>query len=102
MKSTSAVFERLIEEARGLSTEVPESRWYVFGSVLRNPEEAEDIDVLILCSTGDDASFIRRRLRDFCLSHPVHLLLATWEEERELQFVETQGCVQLFPVSRPA
>lgn len=93
--STRAV---LVDEARTFAERVPTAKWFLFGSVLRDATTANDIDVLIVSDSHDDVQLLRRELRSLCIKLPLHLLLATREEESELKFIAGQGCQQIYPV----
>ena len=70
--------------------------WYVFGSLLREPQRAADIDILVVYRSDDAADLIRRELRAAAIRFPIHLLFLSECEETELQFVHSQRCVPLF------
>ncbi len=90
---TELILERIASEAASVARIVPGASWYLFGSATHSPASAEDIDVLILYSGPEDAATIRRCLRKLCLAMPLHLLLLTAEEERELDFIASQSCL---------
>ena len=73
------------------------ARWYLFGSATRSIAGAKDLDLLVVCEDGEASLVVRCELRDLCLRLPLHLLLLTRAEEAELGFVESQGCVAIFP-----
>ena len=70
--------------------------WYIFGSLLQAPEQAADIDILIVYRSDDSAEIVRRELREVTIRFPVHLLFLSECEEAELQFVASQRCAPLF------
>lgn len=84
-------------EAARIAEDIPDAVWYLFGSVLRDAAVAADIDVLILYSADADALVIRDKLAKLCLLLPLHLFLVSRQEERELNFIATQGCRQIYP-----
>lgn len=90
----------LKQEAAHIAEKVPDAVWYLFGSMLTRDATAADIDVLILYSADNDANTIRRNLARLCLSLPLHLFLVSQQEERELNFIETQRCLQIYPEPR--
>lgn len=63
---------------------------YVFGSVLKNFSNANDIDILVI---GDciDGLLLKEKLRDLDLFIPVHVILMTRSEESELNFIKSVG-----------
>lgn len=96
MKTASLIAE-IKEEAARIAKWTPDATWYLYGSVLDSGIYPADIDVLIVYTSAEDALVIRRELRDLCHSLPLHLLLVTRDEEAELNFIATQGCMQVFP-----
>jgi hypothetical protein len=86
-------------EAKRINGVNPGVVWYLFGSVLRSFDSATDIDLLVVCPTGDASALVRRELREACMRLPLHLLLMTREEETELDFIDGQQCVQIYPAT---
>lgn len=74
------------------ASEVPASKWYLFGSALNDSARCNDIDLLVVCITHADAQRVREALADLLLALPIHLLLLTVDEEAELQFVPRHRC----------
>lgn len=71
------------------------TRWYIFGSFIRNPRRAADVDILILCKSQADVRRVRDEALDICSEWPLHLLLMTEAEEQETNFIASGGCVLL-------
>jgi hypothetical protein len=86
-------------EAERICQLAPDAIWYLFGSTLRAFENAADIDVLVLCDTDDSVALVRHELREACQRLPLHLFLITRCEEAELDFLASEGCVQVYPSS---
>ncbi len=63
-------------------------RWYLFGSVLSDFDNAADIDLLILANPESLLTEFRTELQEFCLSLPIHLLMSTFEEAEELSLLD--------------
>jgi len=63
---------------------------YVFGSVLKNPANANDIDILVIGNCIDGLS-LKGKLRDLDLFIPIHVISMTHSEERELNFIKSVG-----------
>lgn len=63
---------------------------YVFGSVLKDSGNANDIDILVI---GDcvDGLLLKGKLRDLDLFVPVHVISMTRSEECELNFIKSVG-----------
>lgn len=76
---------------------------YLFGSARHSGSEAKDVDVLIVYSAGlerEAASTIARPFREALrdrIDLPVHLLLLSPDEVRQVGFVESEDAVQLWP-----
>jgi predicted nucleotidyltransferase len=83
--------------AESLGSKAEGSRWYLFGSVDRDEEDAADIDLMILCKSDDQADTLRKSIDLDALELPIHLALMTFDEEAEIEAVRLQqGCV-VFP-----
>jgi len=93
--------EIIRSEAIRISKSAPGTTWYLFGSILHEPNAASDIDVLVRCDSHGTAKVVRREATSLCEMTPVHLLLLTEEEEAEIQFVDSEGCRQFHPALRP-
>ena len=89
------VVECLRAEARRLRRVVGGTDWYLFGSWSGESECGHDVDVLVLCDSDHSVALVREGLRELCIRLPLHLFLITRDEEKELQFIESQGCVEL-------
>lgn len=87
--------ELLRTEASRIGAIVEGSRWYLFGSVLKEERPISDVDLLVICATSEDCSAVRFELSDACSQYPIHLLLMTSEEEREVSFISGTGAVLL-------
>jgi predicted nucleotidyltransferase len=73
------------------------TRWCLFGSALRDPVRAADVDLLVVCQSHSDADVIRRNAGKIASCKPVDLSILTKEEEAETSFVVNQRCIQVFP-----
>lgn len=87
----------LRSEILRVSRLVQDVEWYIFGSLLRAPQHAVDIDILIVYRSDDTAEIIRSELREVALRFPIHLLFLSKCEEAELQFIDSQRCVPIYP-----
>ena len=76
---------------------VQDAEWYLFGSLLRAPQQAIDIDILILYRSDDTAEIIRGELREVTLRFPIHLLFLSECEEAELHFIDSERCAPMHP-----
>jgi len=84
-------------EAAVVARHVPNTAWFLFGSAAVDITSAADIYLLIMCSVDEDAMAVRHKLAELCLKLPLHLLLMTREEERELNFIARQSCRKIYP-----
>lgn len=69
---------------------------YLFGSILKNPKIANDIDVLILYETEANLWLVKQELKPLIRQYPLHIIYFTLSEERELNFVEQQMAEKIF------
>lgn len=94
---TNTVLATIAEAAATCTEAGVSASWYLFGSMLSDPDAANDIDMLVVYEHPDDAVQIRCALRSLCTALPLHLLLMSWGEEQETKFVESERCRLLFP-----
>ena len=83
--------------ARSLSEDVPDSTWYLFGSITRRDPLPSDVDLLIVYENDADAPTLRRGLANLAHFLPLHVLLLRKDEENELHFVDEENAVRIFP-----
>ena len=87
----------LRELAADLGTAADGSVWYLFGSVDRDVFDAADVDVLILCSSVEQADLLRAEIDADALGRPLDLSLMTFAEESETGAIANQGAHQIYP-----
>lgn len=85
----------LTTEMRRIKFLVPESRWYLFGSITSTERPVGDIDVLVVTPTANYCEVVRAELTELLAAFPVHLLLMTEGEELELGFIKSERAVRL-------
>lgn len=85
----------LYTEILRVSKLVRDTKWYLFGSLLRTPQKAVDIDILVLYRSDDTAKMIRGELRETTLRFPIHLLFLSECDEAELDFIDSEQCVPI-------
>lgn len=90
----------LIEAIRTSETCLAGTVWYIFGSLLRNKKANADIDLLVLYDREEQVDQIRASLKARLLERPVDVLFMSFIEESELDFVRSEGCVEVFPRCR--
>lgn len=83
--------------AASLGPKAEGSQWHLFGSVDRDEQNAEDIDLMILCNSDDQADVLRRAIAPDALELPLHMALMTFEEAAEVEAVRLQGSRAIFP-----
>lgn len=76
---------------------VQDTEWYLFGSLLRAPQQAIDIDILVLYRSDDAPEIVRSELGEIIRRFPIHLLFLSEHEEAELGFIDSQRCVPIHP-----
>lgn len=88
--------------ASSIASHVTEFEWYLFGSCLGPKAFPNDLDLLILYRTDEDARYLRSYFRSTVIPFPVDLLLLTSEEEVEFNFIETQSARRIYPAQDPS
>jgi hypothetical protein len=78
-----------------LNAIVPRCKWYLFGSVTTAKRPVSDIDVLVVCDTHEECAKVREALSATCAEGPIHLLLMTRSEEKELNFIGGQHASEI-------
>ena len=68
-----------------------------FGSALHRKLPYSDIDLLIMYQTEQALKEIQIELESIHLELPVDVIYMTPCEERELDFIQNQGCVKIYP-----
>ena len=88
---------RVVDLATNIELASPGAKWFIFGSFLRNPVLASDLDLLVQYSGPNQAALVRSTISGLNACPPVHLILLEAEEIEEFNFVEAQGAIQIFP-----
>jgi len=91
------ITSKLQNLAQILAKDVPGSTWYLFGSITRRDRLPSDVDLLIVYATDADAPILRRGLAKLSRFLPLHVLLLRKDEEKELNFIEKEEAVRIFP-----
>ncbi|NCT84124.1 MAG: hypothetical protein GXC94_13325 [Comamonadaceae bacterium] len=91
------VVARVRQTALSLGAAATGTEWHLFGSVDRDEEDAEDIDLMILCASDDQADSLRRSIDPDALLLPLHLCFLTFSEAAELDAVRIQQSSVIFP-----
>lgn len=80
------------------------TEWHLFGSVDRDEPDAEDIDLMILCTSDAQADSLRLAIKSDFLALPLHLSLMTFQEAAEIDAVRVQRStpiIRLSPLGLP-
>jgi len=89
--------ERLLQLATDLLPLSDGTTWYAFGSILRAPTPAHDVDLLIVTDTVEKGIQLRAAILEAPFPIPIDLVTMTEEEATELEFVSRTGAEQVFP-----
>lgn len=87
----------LRQAALALEPAIAGTEWHLFGSVERDEDDAEDIDLMILCISDDQADALRRSLDSDSLALPLHACFLTFAEAAELDAVHVQQSCIIYP-----
>jgi predicted nucleotidyltransferase len=91
------VVRALLDLAERLGSIQDGSEWYLFGSVDRDEPAASDIDLLILCTSDEQADALRREIDPDDLPLPLDLALMTFGEAAQVDAVRTQSARLIHP-----
>lgn len=69
---------------------------YLFGSILTNPTQANDVDILIVYDNRKNVENVKQQLKSLFVNMPLHLIFFTRLEEQELDFVKQQKAEKVF------
>jgi predicted nucleotidyltransferase len=93
--------QRLVDGLRSLAISLGSAaegtQWHLFGSVDRDEQDAEDIDLMVLCKSDDQADTLRRAIDTDALTLPLHLALMAFDEAAEVSAVRVQRSHAIFP-----
>jgi predicted nucleotidyltransferase len=94
--TTSELLEALGRIAQSFPETDGETRWYLFGSAMRDARLAADYDLAIVCAP-DRALAVRCHLKPWSEIWPIHLTILTPAEDEALQFTREQRAIQFHP-----
>lgn len=69
---------------------------YLFGSILKTPRLANDIDILIIYQNINYVKDIKKSFSSFSSMYPLHLIFLTYAEEKEFNFIKQQNAKIMF------
>jgi predicted nucleotidyltransferase len=79
-----------------LSSKTNAIECYLFGSILTNPKQANDIDILIIYTAQQQISILKESFNNLTNKYPLHLIFFTPFEEREFNFIKEQRAEKVF------
>jgi hypothetical protein len=85
----------LYKEMQRIRAQIPNSRWFSFGSITTSKRPVGDLDLLVVCETDADCATVRNELVSICVRFPIHLLLMTQREETEVNFIRHEQAVEI-------
>ena len=88
IRSVSRIAARVSLVVSGLT-------WYGFGSCFLGTSDYQDIDVLVVCRSIADALLVRYLVQKISDLNGLHLLIMTYEEEQETEFIVRQCCLAI-------
>ena len=97
----AAVIAGLKQLAISLGSLACATEWHLFGSVDRDEPDAEDIDLMILCSSHAQADSLRSAINPDLLALPLHLSLMTFQEAAEIDAVRMQRSTLILRLGIP-
>lgn len=92
--TSAAIVAEIAKKIEALAT-CGELRAYLFGSALRANSMWSDIDILVVCERDEDGQLARESLSNLCMLYPIDLIVMTFEEEAEFDFVQSENCRQI-------
>lgn len=99
MKATTSSTTALLALAERVSEQATGTRWYLFGSSLRDAARPNDLDPLIVYEDGQINRALE--LRDCLLvadtPRPLDVLLLSASEAASTGFVDLEACVGIWP-----
>lgn len=88
---------RLREVALSISKDIPNLKWYLFGSILDDKKHSNDVDLLIVYTKNDEPKKVKNALYELHLYLPLDLVFMNQVEENELSFLTNQKNIMIFP-----
>ena len=71
------------------------ARTFLFGSITTGRRPAGDLDVLVVCADEADSDGARKIMSPACADYPVHLMIMTFTEEADLEFIAGVGAIEV-------
>lgn len=71
------------------------ARTFLFGSITTGRRPAADVDVLVVCADEADSDSARKIMSPSCTDYPIHLMIMTFAEEADLEFIAGVGAIEV-------
>lgn len=71
------------------------ARTFLFGSITTGRRPAGDLDVLVVCADEADSDRARKIISPVCADYPIHLMIMTFAEEADLEFIAGVGAIEV-------
>lgn len=81
---------------KNLESKVENLDCLIFGSILKNPKMANDVDILLIYLNHNQIPIIKLEFESLKKVYPLHLSYFTFEEEKELNFIAEQKAIYVF------
>ena len=79
-----------------LATKITKLDCYLFGSILTNVKQANDIDILIIYEGQEILDIVKKEFIALSSDNPFHINYFTFAEEKELNFIKQQKAEKIF------
>ena len=89
----------LSQAADALGSAIAGTEWHLYGSAEQDEENAEDIDLMVLCASDEQADWLRRSLNPDLFVLPLHACFLTFAEAAELDAARVQRSCIIYPLS---
>ncbi|WP_090156184.1 nucleotidyltransferase domain-containing protein [Dyadobacter soli] len=91
-----AVLLGLVEIEKRIRLKISGVECYIFGSILKDSWNSNDIDILVLYQNEQHISIVRREMEETKTELPLHVSYLTYNEETELNFISRYGAKLVF------
>lgn len=71
------------------------ARTFLFGSITTGRRPVGDLDVLVVCADEAESDRARKIMSPACADYPVHLMIMTFAEEADLEFIAGVGAIEV-------
>jgi predicted nucleotidyltransferase len=71
------------------------TEFYLFGSVLNNKMNPEDIDLLVIYNKEEDIPLIKDAMKDLTSNYPLDITFLNRSEEKQFDFINMQNAMRI-------